>query len=389
MADLRAELGERFRQQQRFADGYSPLYAQLFGIVAGWLAGASPDPVVEWLTDAAATRAPFDVTLLLPAALHREVLAGEPSAAPLAPFYPSVGGSVPPPASPAFAAALRRVILARGEALAAFIGRANVQTNETGRGLAWLLPLAALGWPAVHLLELGASAGLNLVADRRAYRLADAAAPERTLLALGDGPPQFTTLARGRAALPPLPCCPAILSRTGGDVQPFPLDTAEDELTLSAFVWADQAARLDRLREGVAALRAVAETAAPVRLAPLRLPDGLPGFLAGYALAPDDAPLVIFNTIVTMYLPDRGASLRQTIGSWAAGRGAPVLWLQWEPPDPAAGPPPQREWQRWTADLWRPGGDHQSWPLAWVHPHGTALEWLPQFDSFLHIAKQI
>ena len=68
-------------------------------------------------------------------------------------------------------------ILARREPLAAFIRSANVQTNETGRGLAWLLPVACLGWPAVHLVELGASAGLNLVAERRGYRLMDAADP--------------------------------------------------------------------------------------------------------------------------------------------------------------------------------------------------------------------
>src|SRR5690606_1327638 len=73
--------------------------------------------------------------------------------------------------------ALRETIFARRDSLAAFIRRANVQTNETGRGLVWLLPVACLGWPAVHLVELGASAGLNLVADQRAYRLVEAADP--------------------------------------------------------------------------------------------------------------------------------------------------------------------------------------------------------------------
>lgn len=393
MADQRAQLIDDFRAQQRFAAGYSPLYALLFGIVAGWLAAEPAGPVVDWLLALAAERRPFDVTLLLPAALHRDVLAGVPAAAPLAPFYPSVGGTVPAAPATDFAAALRQVIRARGDALAAFIRRANVQTNETGRGLAWLLPLAALGWPAVHLLELGASAGLNLVAEQRAYRLADTAAPETTLLMLGKGTaPQFTALARGRATLPPLPCCPTILSRTGVDLHPFPLATAEDEMTLTAFLWADQVTRIDRLREGIAALRAVETTAAPVRLVPLRLPDELPGFLTGYDPAPSDAPVVVFNTTVTMYLPDRGAGLREAIGAWAGRRTAPVLWLQWEMPDPADGAPAGDNWLAWTADLWpnAPGGlRHQHFHIAWVHPHGTALAWTPQIGPFLDIAMQI
>ena len=396
---MRDELAAAFREQERFAAGYSPLYAHLFAVVAGWLADERPDPVVDWLLQAAAPRRPFDVTLLLPAALHRDVLAGIPEVAPLASFYPSAGGRVPEPHSPEFAAALRGVILARGEALAAFIGRANVQTNETGRGLAWLLPLSALGWPAVHLLELGASAGLNLVAEHRAYRLADAAAPERTLLELGNGLlPQFTTLTSGRAELPRLSCCPTILSRTGGDIHPFILESAEDEPALAAFLWADQVDRVGRLREGIAALRAAAATAAPVRLFQLNLPDDLPDFLDEHAPRPFHAPLVIFNTTVTMYLPGGGAGLRQAIVPWAARQAAPILWLQWEPqdltglPDLSGLEPPTPGWQSWTADLWRGSGDgrrHHHWQLARVHPHGTELEWTAQFDTFLRVTMQI
>jgi hypothetical protein len=129
------ELAGAFARQQRFADGYSPLYAHLFGVVGDWLAADKGDEVVAWLVELAAARRPFDLTLLLPAALHREVLAGMPEAAPLAAFYPTAGGRVPDTPAP-LAEALYRVILARRETLTAFIRRANVQTNETGRGLA-------------------------------------------------------------------------------------------------------------------------------------------------------------------------------------------------------------------------------------------------------------
>lgn len=407
MNSYRSRLIEAFREQRLFAEGYSPLYARIFGIVGGWLAAEARDPLVEWLLAAAQTRPPFDVTLLLPAALHRDVLAGIPEARGLARYYPSAGGRVPESGDAALADALRQTILARADALAGFIERANVQTNETGRGLVWLLPVAALGWPAVHLVELGASAGLNLIAEQRSYRLADVTAPERTLLELGAGmPPQFTALARGRAALPLMPCCPTILSRTGGDMHPFALETADDELTLMAFLWADQVARVDRLREGIAALRAAAATTAPVRLFPLRLPEELPLFLDRHTPRPLDAPLVVFNTTVTMYLPDRGASLAGHLNRWAQVHGAPLLWLQWEPAERVAslsqayreqgedhGPdllPNAAGWLAWTADLWLgpiAHREHHHWQLAWVHPHGTALQWTAQIDAFLSIAR--
>jgi len=370
------DLRDVFHQQQRFADGYSPLYAHLFGIVTGWLAAGETDEVVAWLLELAAARRPFDLTLLLPAALHRDVLAGAPEAAPLAAFYPTAGGRVPDSPAP-LAEALRRVILARREALETFIRRANVQTNETGRGLAWLLPVAALGWPAVHLVELGASAGLNLVAEQRRYRLTIAEVPEQTLRLGGAESSQFEVSVVGGPDLSSLQDLtglnpPTILSRTGGDSHPFHLRTAADELTLAAFVWADQPARLVRLREGIAALRAVEHSVAPVRLLSLHLPDELPSFLAQALSQSLDAPVVLFNTIVTMYLPDGGAGLRRHVAEWAGRQSVPVLWLQWEPADRPGLQPPERDWSAWSADVWRAGA-YRRRHLGWVHPHGASI----------------
>ena len=372
MSSLLDDLSHAFRKQQRFADGYSPLYAHLFGVIADWLAAGEPDPVVDWLRELAAARRPFDLTLLLPAALHREVLAGAAEAAPLAAFYPTVGGRVPDSPAP-LADALCRVIMARREGLEAFIRRANVQTNETGRGLAWLLPLAALGWPAVHLVELGASAGLNLVGERRCYRLVAADDPATVLLSLGSATsPQFT--ARVNGYRPPLSAAtlPTVLSRTGGDIHPFHLRTVEDELTLAAFVWADQPARLIRLREGIEALRAVEPSAAPVRLLPLHLPDELPRFLVEALPQPLNAPVLVYNTIVTMYLPDGGAGLRHHMANWAVQQDVPVLWLQWEPSESSHLQPPEPDWSAWSADLWQ-AGSHRRLHLGWAHPHGASI----------------
>ena len=382
--DFRSRLAARFRQQQQFADGYSPLYAALFGVVADWLAD-DEDAIVAWLVETAQQRPPLDVTLLLAAGVHREVLRGAAEA--LARYYPTAAGTRAVDAE--FPAALRATLLTHRAQLTEFIRRANVQTNETGRGPVWLLPVACWGWPAVHLVELGASAGLNLVAERRSYRLADAADPAQTLLTLGGGPPQFTVLAPGTAERPSVAPPPAVLSRTGGDMFPFHLHTAGDELTLAAFIWGDQPQRMARLHEGITALRGVAASAAPVRLRPLRLPDELSSFLAGVFPAPPAAPVVIFNTTVSMYLPDKGDSLRGMIDAWAATQAVPVLWLQWEP-DREGREPPGREWLAWTADYWPNDGRSASrrFRLAWVQPHGAALQWGSDWGEFLRISMQ-
>lgn len=393
MSNLRlSELERQFRSQSQFADGYSALYASLFAIVAGWLAGGEGDPLVKWLLEASAGRAPLDVTLLLMAGLHREVLAGR--GGDLASYYPTAIAAAPEVAARRTLAvtlpvALREAIMARRESLAEFIRTANVQTNETGRGLAWLLPVACLGWPAIHLVELGASAGLNLVADRRSYRIADAADPARTIVQLGGDPPQFTALARGAAEVPSVACCPSVRSRIGGDISPFALHSAADELTLASFVWGDQVWRMGKLREGIAALREAESSAAPVSVRPLRLPHELPRFLASELPQPIGAPVVIYNTVVTMYLPDRGASLRGMIAEWAAMQVVPVLWVQWEPWWDGP-PPPDKEWQAWTADYWPNDGGPAGhrFHLAWVHPHGTAIEWAPGWAEFLRITMQ-
>lgn len=366
-----ADLARKFRDQERFAVGYAPLYARYFGIVAGWLeaAEAETDPLVAWLLQASAGRNPFEVTNILAAALHRDVLAGEPEAQPLAAFYPSVGGDA---AAPGLDAALRQVILARRDALAAFIQTANVQTNETGRGLAWLLPLHLTGWAGVHLVDLGASAGLNLLADKRHFRLVDAGS-DHHLLDIGQGQPeQFRVQVHSRHhGLPPtLPPLPRILSRLGGDLLPFHLHTPAAELTLMSYVWADHVPRLQRLREAIAARR---DQLAALQLEKLALPQEVEDFLTRYVSSRQPQhPVLIYNTYMTTYLPDKGASLQQRIGRWAAAQPHPVLWLQWEPPPPPL-EPPVYGWCAWTADYWQQK-THQHVHLGWVHPHGAVVE---------------
>lgn len=401
MQGRRQRLASRFRQQEEFSTGYAPLYARLFGILAGWLEdeGSADDPLVQWLLDAAEHRRTLDVTLLLAAGLHRDILGGQAGLTGLARYYPTAGGTADF-TEPAFELALRHAILNRRDDLAAFIKDGQVQTNETGRGLCWLLPLLSTGWDSVCLVDLGASAGLNLVAEQRSYRLVEDDT-EKILLDLGTGhlgtgqpgtgqPLQFITRCHGEIA--PLKrlnpsSLPVVNGRIGGDLSPFRLETKADERTLMSFVWGDQPQRLERLREGLEVFRLNQATDAPVSLFEVDLPDGLAAFLWDRVPAEPSSPVLIFNTFMTTYLHDKGQSMGFHIDQWAFEQNRPVLWLQWEPPGDLNSAP-HLGWCAWTADLWR-GNQRRHWHLGWVHPHGTEAKFGPGLADWISWAKSL
>ena len=390
MNDRLSTLIHRFRQQQKFAAAYAPLYAALFGTCAEWLEEGLSDPVANWLVQAAEGRAAFDVTNLLAAGLHREVLMGSSEVFDLAAYYPTAAGKQKPrkiliddtqEVSPMFKRALREAILARRDVLQSFIQTNTVQTNETGRGIAWLLPVCLKNWGSIHLIDLGASAGLNLVAEQRSFHFmfGDDARP---FLHLGNSlDDQFVIQTTGATAKgsQKIGKIPAVLSRTGCDLHPFHLQTAVDEQTLSSFVWADHVERLQRLREGIAAFHETMASRVPIHLHEVRLPEEVPVFLKERNPESQD-PVVIYNTYIKMYLVQKGAALREHITTWAEAQKRPVLWIQWEPANCLgfdSGPEPEYGWLAWTLDYWD-AGKHEKIQIGWVHPHGQQLQLLPE-----------
>lgn len=400
MNDHRAELITTFTNQFRFSKNYSPLYASLFAAAASWLDQDSPGPVGVWLLEAAHGRRPLDLTILLAAGLHQDILLEVPELSDLARYYPSVGGTLQAGRAVGddwhinqeFKQLLNQAIFGRREQLQSFIQTSQVQTNETGRGISWLFPVSLAGWPRIHLLDLGASAGLNLTAEKRHYQFID---PQRKQVhfSLGTGKPaQFEVLA---PALSHVPCglsvqTPQILSRLGCDMNPFSLSTPMDEVTLAAFVWADQVERMKRLQEGLAAFRLVEQSPAPVELHTVELPGGLADFLERQ-IGQEAEPLVCYNTFIRLYLPEKGFDLRRILGEWASRQNRPIVWIQWEPPsslNDRHGIAPEYGWLAWTIDLWH-RGQEQHWHIAWVHPHGQQVRWLPDLENWLTKAKAI
>ena len=370
-SERQAKLVARFEAQARFCTTSSPLYHQLFTILGRRL--SEDDDFADWLLTASGKRASFDVPLLLLAALHRKVLDHKPETRELAAWYPSVGGTQDAGAQ-ALTQALKNSIDALRAELATFIAGRPVQTNEAGRGLCWLLPASYTGWPQVHLVELGASAGLNLVAEEHCFVLCDVHEPDGARYYFGQSRgAEFEVQGEGAFARPHSAAVPQVVSRLGCDLAPVQISSKAERLYLAAFIWADQPGRMHVLNQAVDTLLHVNTTATPIRLQACRLPDELPGFLHG--LPKLAAPCILYNSYLNAYLPDKGKTLSTYIARWALPQQPPVLWVQWEHLR-SKEEPPALGWLGWTAQLWYQGR-HQSWHLAWVHPHGSRVVWLP------------
>jgi hypothetical protein len=247
----------------------------------------------------------WDVPHRLLAAVRWLVLAGE------ADDYAAA-----PDAWGAFASLLRE----RGDWIARFVREQPVQTNEVQRCFA-LLPLFLMVARAtsrpLDLLELGPSAGLNLLWDRYRYRYrAGTWGPERAGLEL-----------RGeeRAQVPGwlLRQGVEVYRRRGIDLNPIDVGSDDDVRLLYAFASVDDDVRF-RLRRAVQLARDE-----PPQLLRGNYLELLPQLLAKR----DDAALtVVFQTHSTIYLPvEERKRLRTLID--AAAQSAPLAWISTPTPE--------------------------------------------------------
>jgi hypothetical protein len=229
-----------------------------------------------------------------------------------------------------------------------------VQTNEVGRCNALLFGFMAVaaetGLP-LRLLEVGASAGLNLRWDRYRYEAGDfswgpASSPVQLELELEGQPPTF-------------PPNVEIGARRGCDASPVDPTTEEGRLTLLSYIWPDQAERIERMR---AALKVASEL--PVQV------DREPAAPWTERMLSEPTPgqaTVLYHSIVSQYLSDeeRGAfqDSIQAAGERAT-REAPLAWLRMEP----GGERADVHLTTW------PGGETRN--IARVGYHGTPVELL-------------
>jgi hypothetical protein len=298
-------------------------------------------------------------TFLFFGAVHHLLLTGAGDDA-LAAYYPSVlpDGATARPAEEA-GPALVEFCARHEDALRAVIGSRLVQTNQVQRALGLRFGLAAIaeevGDRPAHLIEVGASAGLNLRFDRYGYTLGGHRFGDP------DSPVQFVAELYGDGELPDLDALPALASVRGVDLNPVDVLDADDRQWLRALVWPENH---DQRLLLTAALDLVAGDPPPIL--PGDAIDVLPGLAAAL---PEGEPRVVYHSATRMHVPaERLDAFDASIAS--LGESGPLWWLSVEDapdPDPRADP------SRGGASLRLRGPGGQARDLAIVEGH---LRWV-------------
>ena len=230
-----------------------------------------------------------------------------------------------------------------------------MQTNEVQRS--WVLvPVflriaARTGADTFDLVELGSSAGLNLVWDRYRYRYA-AAEWRRE-----DAP--LTLAGEERRAVPAalLALAPKVRGRVGIDRDPVDLTSDEGARLLHSFIWVGQDERHARLDRAIEALRSD-----PPQLLEGDFVEALPEVLAAQPL---DGLTIVFQTAALDYVGGEGRA-RVLAALEVAAEQRPVAFV-------SAGRP------RTGGSCW--GVRTTYWPgrerelAAHADVHGRWLEW--------------
>jgi hypothetical protein len=225
----------------------SPLYGDLLALAADDLLVGGP--VAQVLAGHLQTRPAGVLALRMLGGAHALALSGQ--APELAAWYPSAGGIIDTePGSPHAWAALKKALAEQRDAIRPWLDWPP-QTNEVGRAAALiggLLNITARAGLPIRLVEVGASAGLNLRADQF-YVPGDTSS-------YGDRDSPVVLSHAWQGAAPPDGRL-EVIERTGGDLAPIDPTSAHGQLTLTAYVWPDQADRLARLRGALAVAQRV------------------------------------------------------------------------------------------------------------------------------------
>jgi hypothetical protein len=296
------------------------------------------------------------LALRLMGAVHSLVLDGQ--APHLATFYPSVGGVGA--VSDAWHS-FREVLAEQAEPLRLLLLR-PVQTNDVGRSgslMGGFLLVAQHCRQPLRILEVGASAGLNLLWDHYRYEWNG-----------GSWGNVSSPIVLKNVFVNPPPAIPAetkVSERGGCDPNPLDPGTIQGQHILLSFTWADQVERIERLRSACAIashqhVRIVKASA--VEWLEKQLNHPAPG-----------RATVVFHSVVWQYLAtNEQAAVLHLIEE--AGRrpttDAPFAWLRMEPAtEGGVGRPEIR--LRIFAD----GTDRL---IATSSYHTPAVRWLPGIE---------
>lgn len=181
-----------------------------------------------------------------------------------------------------------------------------------------LLEIARRHGPRIELLEIGSSAGLNLMIDRYRFDLGG------TMVGPADLPVAIVPEWKG----PPPPDVPIeIVSTRGCDINPIDATDPSAEARLAAYVWAEKPDRATRLKTAIAMLRD-----RPVRLECADAADWIEARLAEPQA--EGVTRVLMHSVVWQYLPEQVAERIRGAMKTAGARAAadcPLGWVMMEP----------------------------------------------------------
>lgn len=309
MITLSAQLDALAQRYHRFSaecEGISPLYAFLSAQIA---------QDRELLTLALACRPGQPPGNLLLGAVH--FLLYQQPHHPLAAYYPSLTLE-PLPREAAFPV-FKQFCLDQQLALEELIATQLVQTNEIRRCTYLFLAFAYIAQHTLHqgvaeplaLLELGASAGLNLLWDHYWYLYQHNG--QISEAGVANSPVRLTCVVRGQT-MPGLPAAlPPVAWRMGLDLNPVDLHDAKQYLWLQALIWPEHHDRMALLEDA----RLVYHQHPPL----LRRGDIVADLAAVLAAMPAYTTPVIFHTHVFNQLtPEDQAHVSQQLGAFSRER---------------------------------------------------------------------
>jgi hypothetical protein len=296
------------------------------------------------------------------------LLSSEPARGhPLAAYYPDL---IEPTVSSTDAfPVFRRFCLANAGAIAEIISSRSVNTNEVGRCAVLRLGYAEVArmFPAARfaLVEIGASAGLNLFWDNYRYEYDCGPAPAPIVAGDPGSPVRIGCAIRG-AALPPLrpddPFAPHVARRIGVELDPIGLDNPDDVAWLRALVWPEQRERASRLDHAIA----IAQAARHRLNFSMRQGDGAALLPTIAAELPDGETLcVVHSFTLNQFSSEARRTLDRTLSDAAAKRDVLRLGLEWE----------RRDAPVLSLTLYVGSGGKRR-DLARCDAHGFWVEWL-------------
>jgi hypothetical protein len=330
---------------------YSPLYSRIARTVA------ASDDVLALLHEAPPRSHQPNVLL---AAVHYLLLGGLEH--PLGAVYAGASDADP-------GALFVDVCLTHRAEILQILATRHTNTNEVGRSAAIALALTAVGnratAPLAHV-DVGCSAGLNLLCDRYRIDYGDAGATGPI-----DAPVKIScSVVGGRPPIAPL--VPPIVERVGIDRDPVDVTDDDQARWQLALVFPDTN-RLSRTRLALEELRRepprivrgdAVETIRPVLL----------------DLRADASAVVTTTWAVAYFPPEHRVAFREQLAD--ASRTRPVAWVSAEGPDTIdlfSGidvPTDAQGAQASILGLARfDRGETETEVLGFVHPHGNWVDW--------------